>query len=70
MTNRIFADIMTLLTAVIGLAIIATLVSKQAQTGSVLTQAGSAFSGILKAATSPVSSGGTGLPQLPSLPGN
>lgn len=68
MTNRIFADIMTILVAVVGLAIIAVLVSKQADTGTVIGKAGDAFSGILKAAVSPLS-GTSGIPSLPSLPG-
>jgi PRD1 phage membrane DNA delivery len=68
MTNRIFADLMTIATAIIGLAIIAVIVSKQADTGNVITQAGSAFGSVIKAAVSPLGSG-SGLPQLPSLPG-
>jgi PRD1 phage membrane DNA delivery len=70
MTNRIFVDLMTVATAIIGLAIIAVLVSKQAATGSVITQAGSAFGNVIKAAVSPVGGTGSGLPQLPSLSGN
>lgn len=66
MGGKYVADIVTVLTAVVGLAIIATLVSKQANTGTVLTSAGTAFSGILKAAVSPVS-GSSGLSSLPSL---
>lgn len=41
--------------AVIGLAIVAVLVSKNAQTGTVLTSAGTALSGVIGAAVSPVS---------------
>lgn len=69
MTNRIFVDLMTVATAIIGLAIIAVIVSKQADTGNVIGQAGTAFGNVIKAAVSPLSSAG-GLPQLPSLPGN
>ena len=65
MTDKIFADIMTIATAVVGLAIIAVVVSKQAQTGTVLTDAGKAFSSIIGAAVAPVS--GSGLGSLPSL---
>ena len=66
MSNRIFADIMTIAVAIVGLAIIAVLVSEQADTGNVITKAGTAFGDVLKAAVSPVSSGG-GLASLPSL---
>jgi hypothetical protein len=63
------AIISSILLAVIGLAIISVLVSKNAQTGSVLKSAGSAFGSIITAAVSPVSGGigtglGTGLPSL------
>jgi PRD1 phage membrane DNA delivery len=68
MTNRIFVDLMTVATAIIGLAIIAVLVSKQADTGNVIDKAGSAFGSVIKAAVSPLSGTGS-LPQLPSLPG-
>jgi PRD1 phage membrane DNA delivery len=63
MTDRIFADLMTIATAVIGLAIIAVFVSKNAQTGTVITDAGKAFSSIIGAAVAPVS-GTSGLAPL------
>jgi PRD1 phage membrane DNA delivery len=66
MTDRIFADIMAILTAIVGLAIIAVIVSKQADTSNVLTSGGNAFSNIIKAAVSPVSGSG-GIGSLPSL---
>lgn len=67
-------SIITVLLAIIGVAIVAVLVSKQAQTGSVLGAGGSAFSQALGCALSPVtggscgagSSGGTTF-KLPSL---
>lgn len=46
--------IVTILTGIIGLAIVAVLVSNKAQTGSVLGAAGSAFANALSAATGPV----------------
>lgn len=46
------------LTAVITLAIIATLVSKNANTSQVITSSGNALSGVIKSATSPYSGGG------------
>lgn len=63
MSNRIFADLMTIATAIIGLAIIAVVVSNKAQTGTVITQAGKAFSSILGAAVAPVI-GSSSLPTL------
>lgn len=48
-------SIITVLTAIIGVAIISVLVSKQAQTSSVLSSAGAAFSQVLGAAVNPVS---------------
>ena len=41
--------------ALIGLAIVAVIVGKNAQTGSVLTSAGTALSGVIGAAVAPVS---------------
>ena len=49
--------ISALLTAIVGVAIVAVIVSKNSQTSSVLTSAGNAFSGILKVAVSPVTGG-------------
>jgi membrane DNA delivery protein len=57
MGDTFITSIVTVLTAVIGLAIIAVLVSGNAQTGNVLSSAGNAFANILGAAESPVSSG-------------
>lgn len=50
-------QIVTVLTAIIGVAILAVLVSKNAQTPQVITAAGKAFSGAIGAATSPISGG-------------
>jgi hypothetical protein len=49
------------LTGIFTLAIIATVFSKNAQTGSVLTSAGTALSGVISAATAPVSGNATNL---------
>lgn len=54
MTDKIFSELAAVLTAVIGLAIIAVLVSKNADTANVVKAGGSSFSSILKAAVSPV----------------
>ena len=50
-------QITTVLTAIVGVAILAVLVSKNAQTPAVVKSFGDAFSGSLKAATGPVSGG-------------
>jgi hypothetical protein len=60
MGDKIIADIVTIATAIVGLTIIAVLVSKQANTGSVITAATGGFATDLKAAVSPLS-GGSGL---------
>jgi hypothetical protein len=57
--NEVWNGIITLGVAIIGIAFLAVLVSKQADTANVLSAAGSAFSGALKAAEGPLS-GGTG----------
>jgi hypothetical protein len=49
--------LVTVLSAIVGLAIVAVLVSKNSQTGSVLTAAGKALSGAIGAAVQPVSAG-------------
>lgn len=67
--------IVTIATGIIGLAIVAVLVSNKAQTGSVLGAAGSAFANALSAATgpvtgsttAPVNSSSSGIGSLPSL---
>ena len=59
-----FSEIVVVLTAIIGLAIVAVLVSNRAQTANVLTAAGGAFSTVIKAAVSPVV-GGPGAFQIP-----
>jgi PRD1 phage membrane DNA delivery len=53
--NSIGPTIITIVCSVIGLAIIAVVVSKNAQTPAVLTGAGTALSGIIGAAVGPVS---------------
>jgi uncharacterized membrane protein YjjP (DUF1212 family) len=49
----------SVLAAIIGLAIVAVVVSKNAQTSSVIQAGGSALSGIIGAAVAPVSGGNT-----------
>ena len=58
--------VLSVIAGVIGLAIVAVVVSKQAQTPAVLSSAGSALAGVIGAAVSPVANaqgnnfGGTG----------
>lgn len=52
--NKAFGEIMVILSSVVGLALVAVLVSKQANTSNVIGAGGNAFSNIIKAATSPV----------------
>lgn len=61
--NKFFVDIMTVATGIIGLAIIAIVVSNKASTKNVITAAGSALATDISAAVSPVtgSSASTGL---------
>ena len=56
--NNFWSGIVTILVAIIGVATLATLVSKNANTPAVLTSAGNAFANALGAATRPVSGGG------------
>jgi hypothetical protein len=61
--NNLWSGIVTILVAIVGFAILATLVSKNANTSNVIKSAGSAFSSAIRAATGPVSGGfgGAGL---------
>jgi len=58
MGEKAITGVVGILTAIIGVAIIAVLVSKQSDTSNVLGAAGKAFSSILGTAVSPVSGGG------------
>lgn len=53
--------LVTIATAVVGLAIVATLVSKNAQTPQVIQASGSAFSNALAVAESPVTGSATNI---------
>lgn len=48
--------LVTIVVAIIGVAILAVIVSQRSNTANVITSAGNAFSSVLKAAVSPVSS--------------
>ncbi len=58
--DSFLGPMVTIATAIIGVAILAVLVSRNSQTPQVLQAAGSAFSGALRTALSPVSGGFTG----------
>lgn len=60
MSDNIVAGTVALLTAIIGVAIVAALISKNSQTAQVLQSGGQAFSGIISAALSPIT-GGSGI---------
>ena len=60
MVDNFFSGIVTVLLAIIGVAILAVLVSRNAQTANVLTAGGSAFSNILSAAEGPVTGNSLG----------
>lgn len=58
MSDQLITSVVTVLTAVIGVAILAVLVSNNSNTTGVLKAGGNAFTGILGAAESPISGGG------------
>lgn len=63
MRDDVVGGIVTITTAIIGVAIIAVLVGSNSQTASVLGAAGNAFSKALGTAVSPVTGGTTGIYQ-------
>jgi Na+/phosphate symporter len=65
--NELTTSVVTVLMAIIGVAIIAVLVSRNAQTGSVLQAGGNAFSNVLGSALSPITGGGFTGGGVPSL---
>lgn len=57
MSEQLITSVVTVLTAIVGVAIIAVLVSKNANTSGVIQAGGSAFSSALGTALSPVTGG-------------
>jgi hypothetical protein len=57
-SEQLITSIVTVLTAIIGVAILAVLVSRNSQTTNVINAAASGFATDLKAALSPVAGGG------------
>ncbi len=55
--NSFVEALVTVATAIVGIAIIAVLVSNRANTSNVISSAGKAFTNAIKAATEPVTSG-------------
>lgn len=66
--NSIWSGIVTILVAIIGVAIVAVLVSKNANTSGVISSGGNAFAQMLGAAEAPVTGGSMGSMGL-SMPG-
>lgn len=64
--NQLTEAVMTIATAIVGVAILAVLVSRRSNTAGVLGAAGSAFANMLSAATGPV----TGAVTAPNVGSN
>lgn len=60
MESQLFTSVVTIMTAIVGVAIIAVLVSKNANTAGVISAGGSAFAQDLGVAVSPVTGGAFG----------
>jgi hypothetical protein len=58
--DKYATDIVTILTAIVGVAILAVLVGKSSQTAAVITAAAKGFASDLTAAEGPVSGSGVG----------
>lgn len=65
--DRLTESVVTIAVAIIGLATLAVLVSRNANTAGVIGAGGNAFTRALATAISPVAGGGNSLPSL-SLP--
>jgi hypothetical protein len=66
MGSQLVNSVVTVLVAIIGVAIVAVLVSRNANTTGVISAASTGFSGALGTALSPVTGSGGGLPNLGS----
>jgi hypothetical protein len=58
MTDQLITSVVTVLTAILGVAVLAVLVSRNSQTSNVIRAAAGGFSQDLTAALSPLSAGG------------
>jgi hypothetical protein len=61
MGDQLIASVVTVATAIVGVAIIAVLVSQKANTSGVISAAGNAFANDLSVAVSPVTGSSSGL---------
>lgn len=68
MSDQLIGGVVTVATAIVGVAIIAVLVGSNAKTSNVIQAAGTAFSGALGAAEAPVT-GNSLTSALPNLSG-
>lgn len=59
--DKILKEVGVIAAGIIGLATVAVLVSRNAQTGNVIKSAGQAFTGAIGAAVSPITGGGFGM---------
>jgi hypothetical protein len=59
MGDKLIESVTTIAVAIVGIAIIAVLVSGQAKTGSIITAGATGFATDIAAAVSPVTGGGT-----------
>jgi len=69
MSDQLVTSVVTVLTAIIGVAILAVLVSKNSQTSTVINAASKGFASDLTAALSPISGSGLGIGGITGLPG-
>ena len=67
MSDKLFGSLVTIATALIGVAIISVLVSKQASTSDVIKAATSGFAQDLSTAISPVTGGSGSSISVPSI---
>lgn len=58
MSNEFFTSVVSIVTALVGVAIVATVLSKNADTTKVIGAASSGFNSILQTALSPITSSG------------
>lgn len=65
--DRLTESVVTIAVAIIGLATLAVLVSRNANTAGVISSAGRAFTSSLGVAVSPVSGGGISMGTLPNF---
>lgn len=68
MGEKVIEAVVAIATAIVGIAILSVLVSKQANTAQVVQAGGSAFASDIEAAVSPVTGGGFNLGGGASLP--